>query len=107
MGLPWWMWSLIVIVAIFLFMRSALKGFRRRTRREFIEAIKEIDPTMYLEVGEWIAAAIPDRDTLFLAPVPPDGDWSGMKKVARTTGPTGYRLLDRQLKVGREGIEVV
>jgi hypothetical protein len=68
MGLPWWAWALVLIVAIVLAMRSALKGFRRRTRREYIEVLKE---------------------------------------VARTTGGTGYRLLDRPLKVGHEGIEVV
>lgn len=61
----------------------------------------------HLQPGEWIAAAIPDRDTLFLAPLPADGDWSGMRKVARATGPTGYRLLDRPLKVGHEGVEVL
>jgi len=61
----------------------------------------------HLQPGEWIAAAIPDRDTLFLAPLPPDGDWGGMRKLARITGPTGYRLLDRPLKVSHEGVELV
>jgi len=27
--------------------------------------------------------------------------------VAHFSGPTGYRLLDRPLKVGHEGVEVV
>jgi hypothetical protein len=61
----------------------------------------------HLRSGEWIAAAIPDRDSLFLAPVPVDDDWTGMKKVARTPGGTGYRLLDRPLKIGHESVEVM
>ncbi len=61
----------------------------------------------HLRAGEWIAAAIPDRDSIFLASLPQNGDWSGMRKLARTTGGTGYRLLDRPLKVGHEGVEVI
>jgi hypothetical protein len=284
LGLPWWSWVLILIVAIFLVMRSALKGFRRRTRQEFIKVLKEMEPTMevleesegqvvyrsqgidqgkvflgklyaaiaslkpdtldarrevyrhffksvtahpavidqvlslekhgdrimprlvpasffnevperaqlpnrpfgqtglsvvyvidsedsvlfltgehtaelgldstaldelalrnlettfpaaavrsviekntantfkmmdsfdatrillvpkHLQPGEEVVAVIPDRDTLFLAPVPQNGDWSGLKKLARVPSGTGYRLLDRPLKVGDENVEIV
>jgi hypothetical protein len=61
----------------------------------------------HLQPGEALSAVITDRDTLFLAPLPQDGDWSGLKKLARTPSGTGYRLLNRPLKVGHEGVEVV
>src|SRR6516225_1834643 len=70
MGLPWWLWVLVLLVAIFLVMLSAIKGFRRRTRHEFIEVLKEIDPAIeILEESErqlvYRAQGI-DRATMFL-----------------------------------------
>jgi hypothetical protein len=61
----------------------------------------------HLQPGEEVSAVISDRDSLFLAPVPQNGDWSGLKKLARTPSGTGYRLLDRPLRVSHEGVEVV
>jgi hypothetical protein len=60
----------------------------------------------HLREGEAVAAAIPDRDTLFLAPVPTDGDWNGLRKLARTRGGSGYHLLNRPLKITRDGFEI-
>jgi hypothetical protein len=60
----------------------------------------------HLREGEAVAATIPDRDSLFLAPLPADGDWSGLKKLARTTSGSGYHLLNRPLKVSRDGFEI-
>ncbi|MFH2046245.1 MAG: DUF1444 family protein [Pseudomonadota bacterium] len=37
----------------------------------------------FLKPEESIVALIPDRDTLTLAPVPSDGDWSPLKKLAK------------------------
>jgi hypothetical protein len=60
----------------------------------------------YLEEGEAIAAAIPDRDSLLLAPLPDGGDWTALRKLART--PAGeHVLLDKPLKVTCQGFEVV
>jgi len=52
--------------------------------------------------GEALAAVIPDRDTLLLAPVPGDGDWSGLRKLARSPGMPQV-VLDRPLRVTRDG----
>ena len=60
----------------------------------------------HLREGEAVAAAIPDRDTLFLAPLPADGDWNGMRKLARTRGGSGYHLLNQPLKITRDGFEI-
>lgn len=52
-----------------------------------------------------LAAAIPDRDTLVVTPVPADGDWSTLRKLTRAPG--GDRLLlDRPLLVTSEGFEL-
>ncbi|SRR6266571_413488 len=56
-----------------------------------------------LEAGEALAAIVPDRDTLLLAPVPPDGNWAALNKLARAAD--GPPLLDRALKVTRAGFE--
>jgi hypothetical protein len=56
--------------------------------------------------GQELAAAIPDRDTLALAPVPRNGDWATLRKLART--PAGeHLLLDRPVRVTRSGISLV
>lgn len=59
-----------------------------------------------LQEGEALAAAIPDRETLVLAPVPADGNWDGMAKIARTPA-SPYELLSRPLKVTRAGFELI
>lgn len=62
----------------------------------------------HLHEGEQIAAVVSDRDTLFLAPVPPDGDWGKLATLARTRpSPDAYPLLDRPLQVRSEGVELV
>lgn len=60
----------------------------------------------HLNDGEEVAACVPDRDTLVLAPVPEDADWSGLEKLARS--PASDRIvLDRPLRVRRHSIETV
>lgn len=48
-----------------------------------------------------IAAMIPDTDTLALAPVPADGDWSGLRKLAAKA--YGKKVYGRPLLVTRAG----
>ena len=57
-----------------------------------------------LRDDEAMAALIPDRDTLVLAPVPRDGDWSRLHRLARST--SGRELFDRALHVSPAGIRV-
>ncbi|HZV01651.1 MAG TPA: hypothetical protein VFF73_33380 [Planctomycetota bacterium] len=59
-----------------------------------------------LDPGQELAAGIPDRETLFLAPVPKDGNWSGLGRLAKTPG-SEHLLIDRPIKVTREGFELV
>lgn len=61
-------------------------------------------PEQLLE-GETLAAAIPDRDTLAILPPPADGNWSGLTKLSRSA--TGRPLLNRPLKVTRDGFELM
>lgn len=58
-----------------------------------------------LREGEVVAAAVPDRDTLVLAPAPRDGDWTVYRKVART--PAGPPLLGVPLSVTRNGVSAI
>ena len=58
-----------------------------------------------LEHGEEVAAAIPDRDTLLVTRVPGDGDWSGLRKLARAAA--GEPLWREPLRVTREGVSEV
>jgi hypothetical protein len=55
-----------------------------------------------LAEGQELAAVIPDRDTLGLTRAPADGDWSGLRKLART--PAGDVLWREPLRVTRNGI---
>jgi len=55
--------------------------------------------------GQLLAAVIPDRDTLVLAPMPLDGDWSVLKKIAKI--PSGEALLEHPVKVSREGFQLM
>jgi hypothetical protein len=57
-----------------------------------------------LQEGEELAALIPDRETLVLAPPPDDGDWGALRKLARTSAASPYTLCDRPLRVTRRGI---
>lgn len=59
-----------------------------------------------LRPGEELAAFIPDRETLGLLAVPVDGDWKGIRKLARTPA-SPYALLDRPLRVRSDGFEIV
>lgn len=61
----------------------------------------------YLSENQQVAAAIPDRDTLLLAPVPGDGNWSALKEFARSPGDPDRALLARPLKISRAGFELV
>ena len=56
-----------------------------------------------LEPEEALVAIVPDRDTLFLAPLPRDENWSSLRRLAHATD--GPALLDRPLKVTRVGFE--
>ena len=54
----------------------------------------------YSETGEsLVAPLIPDRDTLVLTSPPSDGDWTGLRKLART--PAGDALCPEPLVVTR------
>lgn len=59
----------------------------------------------YLKDGETLAAAIPDRDTLVLCPVPSDDNWTRLLKLARTAD--GDALLAKPVKVSATGFEVI
>lgn len=63
-----------------------------------------------LKPGEAVQAAVPDRDLLILAPVPRDGDWAPSRSAARAARegslPDVPGLLDRPLRVTREGFEL-
>jgi len=54
--------------------------------------------------GEELAVLIPDRDTLVLAPVPANGDWNTLNRLASKNA--GRELLPRALRVSRDGIRV-
>jgi hypothetical protein len=56
----------------------------------------------YLEPGESLVALVPDRDTLVLTGPPVDGDWSGLRKLARAAA--GDPLCTEPLVVTPEGI---
>jgi hypothetical protein len=56
----------------------------------------------YLEPGESVVALIPDRDTLVLTMPPGDGDWSGLRTLARAAD--GDPLCAEPLVVTAEGI---
>ena len=61
--------------------------------------------TEQLAPGQLLAAVIPDRDTLVLAPMPIDGDWTLLKKIAKV--PAGEALLEYPIKVSREGFQLL
>ena len=56
----------------------------------------------YLDAGESLVALIPDRDTLVLTAAPPDGDWAGLRKLARAAA--GDPLWTEPLIVTSTGI---
>jgi hypothetical protein len=55
-----------------------------------------------LQEGEQVAVVIPDRDTLAVTSVPANGDWSGLRTLARAAA--GPVLWDKPLLVTRAGI---
>lgn len=57
-----------------------------------------------LRESEEVAVLIPDRDTLVLAPVPSDGDWTQLDKLAKNRA--GPELFNRALRVSAAGIRV-
>ena len=60
----------------------------------------------FLQPGQEIAAAIPDRDTLCIAAAPADDDWSAFEELAAKPGG-GHPLLSRPVKVTRSSFTVV
>ena len=56
----------------------------------------------YLDAGESLVALIPDRDTLVLTTAPADGDWAGLRKLARAAA--GDPLCAEPLIVTSAGI---
>ena len=60
----------------------------------------------HLREGESVAALIPDRDTLCIGPIPPDGDWSGYVKLAKRPA-SDHLIIDRPIRVTRDGFEVM
>src|SRR5262249_5007414 len=59
-----------------------------------------------LKPGESVAALVPDRDTLVVMPVPPDGNWSKLRELAKIPpGDPTHALLARPLLVTPEKIE--
>ena len=53
--------------------------------------------------GQAVAALVPDVNTLALAPIPADGDWSELRKACAPGD--GKPVLNRPLRVTREGFE--
>jgi hypothetical protein len=58
-----------------------------------------------LQEGESVAALIPDRDTLVLTPVPDDGDWRSLTKLAKSAD--GDPLWMEPLVVTPHGVAAV
>lgn len=101
----------------------ALENLRRRSSRDIVRTVIDkgnvsvlksgdgYDATRlllvpeYLEGSEALAAAIPDQDTLVIAPTPRDHDWSRLRKMAQTF--VGRPLLPLPLTVSRTGVTVV
>ena len=60
----------------------------------------------HLQQGESVAAVIPDRDTLGLAPVDADGGASSLEKVARVPQNPDKLLVRRPIVVTRDGFRL-
>jgi len=86
--------------------RGALKGNLNvvKTGDTFDAARLLVIPSL-LKDGEEVAAAVSDRDTLAVAPVPADGNWSALHQLARKN--VGPMLLDVPLRVTKDGFETV
>ena len=56
----------------------------------------------YLDAGESLVALIPDRDTLALTAAQADGDWAGLRRLARAAA--GDPLWTEPLIVTSDGI---
>jgi hypothetical protein len=58
-----------------------------------------------LAPGEQVVALIPDRDTLVVTSVPKDGNWSGLRKLARAAA--GEPLWTEPLVVTADGVSTI
>ncbi|MDQ7827199.1 MAG: DUF1444 family protein [Candidatus Eremiobacteraeota bacterium] len=58
----------------------------------------------YLMDGESVAALVPDSNILTLAPLPDNGDWSRLQKLARLAD--GEPLLNKPILVTKKGFEL-
>jgi hypothetical protein len=58
-----------------------------------------------LKKGESVAALVPDRDTLVVAPVPADGNWEKLRAAAQVPSGGDHPLLKRPLLVTPDKIE--
>lgn len=74
--------------------------------RDTYEAARLLLIPSRLDEGEELAVAIPDRDTIVIAVVPPDGEWSNLRQLARMPS-TENVLLNRPVRVTRAGFELV
>jgi uncharacterized protein YtpQ (UPF0354 family) len=59
----------------------------------------------FVPEGAEIVALIPDRDTLALVPVPADGNWDKIKRLAHITA--GRPLFNKPLLVNRNGFKII
>lgn len=101
----------------------AVQNLRARTSPELLDSALGSEGVFTLAVGDSydaarilllperlrgdaaLAAAVPDRDTLLVGPVPRDGDWGPLRKLARAPR-TDRPLIDRPLRITREGFEL-
>jgi hypothetical protein len=90
--------------------RAALDGEKKMTlvkSMDTYDAARLLALPRRLREGEELAALVPDRDTLMLVAVPADGDWSSLRKLAKTVPADEPRLFDHPLRVSRDGIVAI
>ena len=90
---------------------SIAEPLRNTLEKSTVSVLKSLDtydasrllavPRLLAE-GESVAALIPDRDTLVLAPLPADGDWSRLQKLARNAA--GEPLWTKPVLVTPQGL---
>lgn len=88
--------------------RNVLEGGRMNLLKlgDTYDAARLLLVPSLLREGEAIAAVVPDRDTLALAPVPADGDWKSFARLSRSRDHA-TPLLDRPVKVTPAGFELM
>lgn len=95
-----------------VFPATVVRGAVETRQITLMKAGDSFDATRLLLVpealgdGEELVALIPDRETLALAPLPADDDWGSLRKLARSPA-SPYHLLDRPVRVTRDGFRVV